>query len=76
MKQTMKRALALVMALLLALPAFTMAEEYEPPEEWAEELEFDLGDDLDPEAPEQDFDLSEASEEDSEPEDESESEPD
>ena len=47
MKQTMKRTLALLMALLLALPSFALSEDYAPAvEDAAEELEVML-DDLD-----------------------------
>ena len=47
MKQTMKRTLALLMALLLALPTFALSEDYAPAvEDAAEELEVML-DDLD-----------------------------
>ena len=48
MKRMIKRALAMVLALMLAVPAFTLAEESEgfvpPVEEW-EEVEISLGDD-------------------------------
>ncbi len=47
MKQAMKRMLALTMALLLALPTFTLAEESPLPEEPAELEEFLLGEDAD-----------------------------
>ena len=58
MKQTMKRTLALIMALLLALPTFALSEEYAPAvEDLVDEVELTLGDDLDAgdEAPEEDL---------------------